>query len=245
MPYNGKYNPSNQDAYKLSRAKIELFLNCPRCFYIDRHFSIRRPPNYPYTLNSAVDSLLKNEFDYFREKQQPHPYIKKIGINAIPFQHKMLDQWRKNFIGVSCLHKETNFHLYGAVDDIWINLDTNELILVDYKSTSKQGDVNLDAEWQNSYKRQIEFYQYLLRKNGFLVSSTAYFIYCNGIKSNKKFNEKLNFKVTCIAYEGSDEWIDKTILNIHQLLSKSRVPVKKETCNYCVFFDNIKSLNLE
>ena len=245
MLYNGKYDPKSKDAYKLSRSKVELFLNCPRCFYIDRCFLIRRPPSYPYTLNAAVDTLLKNEFDYFREKKTSHPYIQKIGINAIPFQHKMLEKWRQNSIGVSYLHKETNFHLYGAVDDIWIDLDTNKLILVDYKSTSKRGNLNLNAKWQDSYKRQIEFYQYLLRKNGFLVSSTAYFIYCNGIKHNMKFNERLNFTVECITYEGSDTWIDETIFDIHDLINNSRVPAKSESCNYCTFFDNIKLLNLE
>ena len=29
----------------------------------------------------------------------------------------------------------------------------------------------LDKEWQNGYKRQMEFYQWLLRKNGFKVSN--------------------------------------------------------------------------
>ena len=47
------------------------------------------------------------------------------------------------------------------------------LIVVDYKATSKNSEVNLDAEWQIGYKRQMEFYQYLLRNNGFKVSDTS------------------------------------------------------------------------
>ena len=46
--------------------------------------------------------------------------------------------------------------LTGAVDDVWFDLDTEELVVVDYKATSKNDEVSLDAEWQISYKRQME-----------------------------------------------------------------------------------------
>ena len=235
MPYQGKYNPEREDAYKLSRSKVQFFLDCKRCFYLDRRLAVKRPPGFPFNLNSAVDSLLKNEFDYFRKKQKPHPYIKGIGINAVPFQHEMIEKWRQNFVGVSYLHKETNLHLFGAVDDIWINLDTKELIVVDYKATSKKDEVTIDAEWQKSYKNQMDFYQYLLRKNGFDVSSTGYFVYCNGINNKDKFNEVLDFRVKCIAYTGDDSWVSPTIIELHQLLNQNLVPPKSDNCEYCQF----------
>ena len=40
-----------------------------------------------------------------------------------------------------------------------------ELIIVDYKATAKNGEVNLDADWQIGYKRQMEIYQWLFRQN--------------------------------------------------------------------------------
>ena len=155
MPYQGKYNPEREDAYKLSRSKVQFFLDCKRCFYLDRRLSVKRPPGFPFNLNSAVDSLLKNEFDYFRKKQQPHPYIKSIGINAVPFQHEMIEKWRQNFVGVSCLHKETNLHLFGAVDDIWIN--SGDRLIVEPKigegSCSKVGQKHV--AFRDESKRNI------------------------------------------------------------------------------------------
>ena len=165
--YRGKYNPNRPEFFKISRSKVEYFLNCKRCFFLDRKLGIGQPPGFPFNLNSAVDSLLKSEFDQYREAQKPHPYIKKIGINAVPFKHEKIEEWRFNFKGVSYNHEALKFHLFGAVDDLWINLDNNELIVVDYKSTSKAGEVTIDAAWQIGYKRQMEFYQYLLRRNGF------------------------------------------------------------------------------
>ena len=36
-------------------------------------------------------------------------------------------------------------------------------------------------------KRQMEIYQWLLRKNGFKVSDTGYFVYANGITDARSF----------------------------------------------------------
>lgn len=240
MPYNGKYLPEKQDLYKLSRSKVDFFLNCPRCFYMDRRLGIVQPPGFPFNLNSAVDNLLKNEFDYYRSLQKPHPYIERLGLNAVPFQHEKLDKWRHNFSGVVYQHKALKLHLFGAVDDIWINLDSEELIVVDYKATSKNSEVNLDADWQIGYKRQMEFYQYLLRNNGFKVSDTGYFVYCNGIKDKDRFDEKLDFKISLLDYKGNDHWIEKTLENLVDLLNQDQVPSYSAECKHCDYQKKIK-----
>ena len=61
MPYNGKYIPEKDDFYKLSRSKVDFFLNCSRCFYMDRRLGIAQPPGFPFNLNSAVDNLVTTE----------------------------------------------------------------------------------------------------------------------------------------------------------------------------------------
>ena len=243
MPYNGKYIPEKEDYYKLSRSKVDFFLNCPRCFYMDRRLGIGRPPGFPFNLNSAVDNLLKNEFDYYRGIQKPHPYIQRLGINAVPFQHEKLDKWRHNFSGVVYQHEILKLHLFGAVDDVWINLDTDELIVVDYKSTSKNSEINLDADWQIGYKRQMEFYQYLLRNNGFKVSDTGYFVYCNGIRQKERFDEKLDFEIYLLDYMGNDGWIEKTLSSLIQTIKSERIPSYTKSCEYCEYQVNTKEFN--
>ncbi len=84
MPYNGKYIPEKEDFYKLSRSKVGFFLNYPRCFYMDRRLGVVRPPGFPFNLNSAVDNLLKNEFDYYRGIQKPQKLTLKP-LNKNPF----------------------------------------------------------------------------------------------------------------------------------------------------------------
>ena len=242
MPYIGKYIPEKNDLYKLSRSKVDNFLNCQRCFYLDRRMGIGHPPGFPFNLNSAVDNLLKNEFDYYRNIKKPHPYIERLGLNAIPFEHENLDKWRNNFSGVVYQHEEFKLHLFGAVDDIWINLDSGELIVVDYKATSKNDKINLDADWQIGYKRQMEFYQYLLSKNGYKVSNTGYFVYCNGIK-DEMFKERLNFKVSLLPYKGNDSWIEDTLYEIYNLLQSEIIPPINNNCSLCDYQVKTKPLS--
>ena len=160
------YNPDSDEPYRLSRTKLENFLKCPRCFYLDRRLGVGQPPGFPFNINSAVDELLKREFDQCRVNQVAHPYMVEVAIDAVPAIHPELDNWRKNFVGVSHVHAESNFEVFGAIDDLWLGSD-GQYIVVDYKATSKSGEVTLDADWQISYKRQMEIYQWLLRKNGY------------------------------------------------------------------------------
>ena len=62
----------NSDTYAISRSKIDLFINCPRCFYLDRKLGLAQPSMPGWPLNSAIDYLLKQEFDYYRKLQLPH-----------------------------------------------------------------------------------------------------------------------------------------------------------------------------
>ena len=234
------YSPGSSRPFKLSRSKIELYVDCPRCFYLDRRLGVGRPPGYPFNLNSAVDTLLKKEFDLLRKEKKAHPIIEKYGVDAIPAEHESLDVWRTNFTGIQYLHEPTKLLLFGAIDDLWIN-SKGEYMVVDYKSTSKDEDiVALDKDWQISYKRQMEIYQWLLRRNGYTVSKTGYFVYCNGRTDVAKFDGKLEFDLTLIPYEGSDNWVEGTIADIHRCLNSPAIPDAGEGCDYCAYREAAK-----
>lgn len=244
--YKGKrtrntFDPSSKAPFKLSRSKLENFLNCPRCFYLDRRLGVDRPPGYPFSLNSAVDALLKKEFDQHRAKGSAHPLMKRYGVDAIPFAHDDLNTWRENFVGVQTHHELSNFIMTGAVDDVWIN-PAGELIVVDYKSTSKDGEVNLDADWQVGYKRQMEIYQWLLRQNGFTVSDTGYFVYCNGDTDKEAFDAKLEFDIKLIPYEGKADWIDDALLRARACLVQNAPPQPSFDCDYCRYREAVKAV---
>lgn len=238
----GLFSPDSDESFKISRSKIDLFIECPRCFYLDRRLGVGRPPGYPFSLNSAVDALLKKEFDIHRANHTPHPFMKAYGIDAVPFEHEKMDEWRDSLrAGVQYLYEQTNLLITGGVDDIWVD-PKGELIVVDYKATSKNGEVNLDAEWQDGYKRQMEVYQWLLRNNGFKVSDTGYFVYCNGKADKEAFDSKLEFDVKLISYKGDTSWIEKTLKNIKKCLMSESLPEPSDDCDYCRYRQAVHEL---
>lgn len=235
---NQPYKPGQTTPFKVSRSKIELFSQCPRCFWLDVRLKIKRPDGPPFQINKAIDELLKKEFDQYRAKAEPHPWMVDSQIKAIPFAHDELDKWRMNFTGVSALHQPTNLHVFGAIDDLWVS-DKGELIVVDYKATAKQSDVSLDADWQISYKRQMEVYQWLLRQNGFKVSNTAYFVYTNGRLDLDGFHDRVEFRTKIIPYKGSDTWVEPTLIKMKEAMEGDMPEVGTAAmggdCDYCTY----------
>ncbi len=235
IPRGSDWNYKGKN-FKLSRSKIDLFIQCPRCFYLDNKLGLKRPPGFPFSLNSAVDTLFKKEFDEYRKNKQPHPIMVRYSIDAIPFEHKDLDFWRDTLKGgVQYLEPNTRFLVTGAPDDIWINKE-GELIVVDYKSTSKEEEIKeLNKEWQDGYKRQMEVYQWLLRKNGFKVNNTGYFVYANGKTDLPNFNNKLKFETNLVSYTGNDGWIENKLIEIKKCLDNDIIPEANINCDECAY----------
>ncbi|HVY72978.1 MAG TPA: PD-(D/E)XK nuclease family protein [Candidatus Paceibacterota bacterium] len=237
------YKPHRRSDYNyggpkwtLSRSKIDLFMECARCFYIDNKLGTARPPGFPFNLNSAVDALLKKELDAHRAQGTKHPLAEAYGIDAKPFAHEKIDEWRNALSqGVKYVHPETGLTVRGGVDDIWVNGD-DELIVIDYKATSKDGTIeSLDEEWHRGYKRQLEVYQWLLRKNGFKVSDMGYWFYANASKDREAFDGRLDFELTLVPYKGNTDWIDGTLIDLKACLDSDALPRPGIDCDYCTY----------
>jgi CRISPR/Cas system-associated exonuclease Cas4 (RecB family) len=241
------YVPGQTAPFKVSRSKIELFTQCPRCFWLDVRLKITRPNTPPFNINKAIDELFKKEFDSYRLKGEPHPLMLDNQIKAVPFAHKQLDTWRYNFTGVVAVHQPTNLHVFGAVDDIWVD-DEGQLIVVDYKATAKAKAVSIESDWQMSYKRQIEVYQWLLRQNDFMVNDTGYFVYTNGRFDLDGFNDRLEFLTKVIPYTGDASWVEPTLVKMKQCMDGDMPPVGKAAmggdCDYCLYARSRTELTL-
>jgi CRISPR/Cas system-associated exonuclease Cas4 (RecB family) len=241
--YVKKYNPNrNADwnyggaKWRLSRSKIDLFIECPRCFYIDNKLGTARPRGPSFTLNIAVDELFKKEFDIHRKAQTKHPLMEKYNIDAVPYQHKDIDIWRDNFAGLEHVHEGTGLTISGALDDVWVTPD-GALVVVDYKATSKDGTIEslADSAWEAQYKRQMGVYQWLLEKNGFAVQPTGYFVYTNADAHRESFNDTLHFETTLIPCEGDTTWIEPTLADIKKCLDSDMFPKSGDGCEFCPY----------
>lgn len=240
----GLFDPESSEPMVLSRTKVDLFIQCPRCFYLDRRLGVGRPSLPGFSLNNAVDALLKKEFDEHRANGSAHPLMKAYGIDAVPYNHEQLEEWRNSLTGgVKHLDGKTNLLIRGGVDDVWVNKN-GELHIVDYKATSKNGPVSIEGEYQKGYKRQVEIYQWLFERNGFKVSDTAYFVYCNGRADKKAFDGRLEFDIEVIPYRGDNSWIPGTLKEIKEALVSDSIPDAFPDCEYCAYREKAKKYEI-
>jgi PD-(D/E)XK nuclease superfamily len=218
---------------QLSRSKIDLFIECPRCLFLDVARGIRRPSGPPFTLNNAVDALMKAEFDRYRAASEPHPLFASVGLDAVPFAHAQLDEWRTNFKGLRWRDEATGWTLTGAIDDLW-QAGSGELIVADYKATARAQAPSTDGLYP-SYRRQMDVYQFLVRRQGFAVSDRGWFVYTNGDGKAAEFGDKLCFTTTMVHYDGNDAWVMGAFRRAVAAIEGGAVPQPGERCEYCAY----------
>jgi len=236
------YIPGQKTPFKVSRSKIELYMQCQRCFWLDVRMKIKRPSSPPFNINKAIDELFKKEFDVYRAKGEAHPLMKDNQILAKPYQHQELDKWRENFVGVTHLHEPTNLHIFGAVDDVWED-EEGKLIVVDYKATAKNKPVTElgpEGTWQDMYRRQMEIYQWLLKQNNFNVSDTGYFVYATGTQDRDGFNNVVEFETYVFPHHGKSDWVEQTIIDMKKCMESNTVPpvgtaAMGGECEHCAY----------
>ena len=268
--HRGVYKPDHPEPYEVSRSQIQSFMNCPACFWMNRVKGIKFPGMPGFLLNTATDTLLKKDFDRYRELQKPHPFMERNGLgHLVPYKHYDFETWTKSLqLGLRTYYEPADLLIGGGLDDVWHDPQTDEIFVVDYKSTAGKRNedltalqpITLNGVYKESYKRQMDMYQWILRQNGFNVSKTGYFVYVNGDQhfedgmleeSSNKANMK--FDVQLLSYEADDSWVEQTILDLKNCLEQDNCPEHAATgfgpngdkkCEHAELFEGMREHNL-
>ena len=214
---------------------------------MDRVKGIKFPDIPPFLLNTATDTLLKKDFDKYREVQKPHPFMVHHNLgHLVPFKHEDFHKWTQSrSLGLRTYFEDAHLIIGGGLDDVWHDPKKDELFVVDYKSTA--GKASPD-------------------KSGLLpidlnVNDTGYLLYVNGDQHfqdgmlNEEENEnfdiaKMFFKVELIPYEGDSSWVEKTIMDLKNCLISDVMPDHAITgygakgdkpCQHGAFIEQVKS----
>lgn len=155
----------------LSPSSLNLFLECPRCFWLAQNRGIHRPSGAFPSLPGGIDSVLKKYFDKFRKKGELPPEIKGKMKGKLLADEKLLSKWRNNRIGIRFHDDNLNAELMGALDDCLI--DDDSYIPVDYKTRGWLAKNDSHKYYQN----QLNVYTLLLEKNGYKHKKFAYLLF--------------------------------------------------------------------
>ncbi len=79
--------PENSTTFYLSPSKLNLFLECPKCFWLHMRKGIKRPEQPSSTLPRGMDGLIKVYFDKYRKLDKLPPEIEgKVRERLLPDQ---------------------------------------------------------------------------------------------------------------------------------------------------------------
>lgn len=243
--------PSKFGTLKISRSGLKLFLECPRCFWLDLHHKIKRPPGYPYTLSAAVDYLVKREFDKYRAEGTLPPVLKNAGIkDACLYSGDDLAEWRNNFKGIAYFDEDLNAILYGAVDDV-LEFSDGSLAVIDYKSSGSK-----EITIYDDYQKQMDVYNYILKQKGYDTYPEAFFIFYKVIKEGETgFANALKFTEEVRAVKVNRDWVGPVFEAAVELARSDVAPEsgsrdKDGHCDHCHYvemaskFEIIPDLNI-
>lgn len=241
-------NVANRNAknvvQQISWNNLRLFLQCPCCFYNHIKLRIKRPGIGPdsFALFKTIEAQYKAEFDHYRSIGKAHPLMIQQNINAIPYANDLLMAWRNPYQGydqggIRFTDPNLGVELYGGVDDIWIN-SQQELMIVEYKTTSITGPIILDTRnrWHKEYMKQLSFYAWLFKQNNYNVHEVGYFLFCNGMGDIDNPDSVIKFEKSLIPYIIDDSWVPDCIERAVNCLQQTNPPMPLLTCEYCLFF---------
>jgi len=224
-----------QRTIQLSPNSLNLYLECPHCFWLDKNNGIKRPPPYPYALNSAVDTLLKEEFDAYRSKKIVHPLLRENNIKARLFlNQKLLNQWRNNFAGIRYFDPDLKATLFGAVDDV-LEFEDKKIAPLDYKSTGSSA-----ANIYDRFQLQLDTYTFLMEKNGFQTPRKGYLAFYIVDKS-KGFIDRLPFRKEIMEITTNPSDIYEIFKEAVMCLRNSSPPKHSRDCQFSKWLNGANS----
>jgi hypothetical protein len=216
----------NNKPIQLSPNSLNLYYECRLCFWLDKRMGIKRPPPYPYALNTAVDLLLKEEFDRYRKKRELHPLLVAYNIPAKLFPNqKLLDEWRNNFKGIRYYDAELDATLFGAVDDV-LEFSDGKLAPMDYKSTGSKV-----ANVYDRFQLQMDIYTFLLEKNGYKTVKKGCLAFYVVDKENG-FADRLPFKKEIHMIDTDPSYVQKLFAEAVALLRKEAPKTHSPDCKH-------------
>jgi len=222
---------------KISRSNLQLLKECPRCFWLYKNKGIYRPRGYPYTLALAIDTLLKKEFDTYREKGELHPSLINHGVkNAKLFDDlEKLKLWRNNFQGLRYYDRNLNAYLFGAVDDI-LEFDDGSLAVIDYKSSGAK-----EVRVYDDYQMQMDVYTYILEQLGEKTSRNAYFVFYQ-VERDKGFDGRLPFRGLVKEVKTEPDYVADLFDEAVHVARNNTPPSSHSACEHCLWASHHKNL---
>lgn len=219
---------------RLSPSALNLFVDCPRCFWLEKNKNIKRPRGIFPSLPGGMDRVIKTYFDQHRAKASLPPGLDRPELAGIAlFQdQKQLDLWRNWKTGPEFRDTDGSI-LSGALDDL-MTYD-GRYVPFDYKT---KGSPATEESAIKYYQNQLDCYALILEAQGLETAGFGYLLY---------FSPKDLLEVRQIRFEVQPIKIPVSTGRAKDLLRQAvkqltePLPPSKPACEYCAWLRNFKT----
>lgn len=210
----------------LSASTLNLYFECPRCFWLKIKEKINRPSGPVSTLPSGVDYTLKNYFDFWRQKNELPPLLRGVlPGKLLPDQAQV--SWLRSK-SLATVNQELGIKLIGMLDDALI-LEDETIVPLDIKTRGFPL-----KEIPSVYEFQMSVYTYLLQKNQVKTKNLSYLVFWYLDHKNMDLDHPLDFKIAVEEIKTEPEKIDEVLKEIKEILA-DQIPPPSPNCVFCQY----------
>ncbi len=161
--------------YKLSPSRMNLYFECPRCFWLRVNEKVKRPSGPFPSLPGGVDEKIKSHFDRYRSRGELPPELEEVnGDLELVEDQEFLEKARSWRTEPRWDDPETGAVLRGGVDDL-LKTEAGGIVVLDYKTRGYPPKGENGAP--HYYERQVNLYNLILRENGYSTEGYGLILY--------------------------------------------------------------------
>jgi len=209
---------------KLSASTLNLFLECPRCFWLKLNRGIQRPEKPVATITTGLDKVIKDYFNRYRKEDRLPPFLEgKISGKLI----SSLPNW------LEFIDEDQNAKLYGYLDECLI-IDNSFYAALDHKTRGA-----IPENTHPAYQLQMDVYTFLLEKNNFPTKNSAYLVYYIPKKGNL-LNDSFQFNIYPIELKTDPKRAKDIFYKAISILKENQIPRPNKDCLFCNWLEIMK-----
>jgi hypothetical protein len=211
----------------LSKSTLEIFMDCPRCFWLAKVGKLERPRSPMPSVLNAIDASMKAWVELNLLK--PETIVWLGGSTAVPFPDRdVVENYRswRSFQAVIQTHN-VKVKAWGELDELLLHPDKT-VSPWDFKSKGSAGDEEYSKKY---YQLQADMYHLLLDANGHTCSGFCYFTYIWPMEFTDK-GMQWNHSTHRIA---SDPHRATAVLEAATLCLEGACPPSRDGCTYCAY----------
>jgi CRISPR/Cas system-associated exonuclease Cas4 (RecB family) len=213
---------------RLSPSSTNVFLDCPRCFWLEKNRKIKRPRGPFPSLPNGMDREIKRYYDRCRaEGMLPSELAGRVSGVLFPDQ-VLMKKWRHyKSTPLKYVCPETGAILSGALDDCLV--DGGILTPLDYKTKGgalKEADI-IGTYYQN----QMNSYELMLAASGYGTRGEGVLVYY--YPAEVRESGITQFTVEPVILKTDPEDAKGVVLRAAQCWRSPEPPEPNPGCEYC------------